>query len=63
MKKDIIAVSLGVAVTAAGAALDVKQMKEKRFRGRDYGNMAGALLVGAGAAHIALGAIDMFLDD
>lgn len=62
MKKDMVALALGVAVTAAGVAMDIKQMKNRRFNGRDYSNMAGALLVGAGAAHIALGAIDMIIE-
>ena len=51
MKKGLIPVTLGVAVT--------NQSKQRRFRSRDYANMTGALLVGAGVAHIALGAIDM----
>ena len=34
-------------------------LNKEDFRSRDYANMTGALLVGAGVAHIALGAIDM----
>ena len=59
MKKGLIPVTLGVAVTMAGLSVDANQYKERRFRSRDYANMAGALLVGAGVAHIALGSIDM----
>lgn len=62
MKKDMVAVALGVAVTAAGVALDIKQMRDRKFNERDYSNMAGALLLGAGAAHIALGTIDMITE-
>ena len=62
MKKGLIPVTLGVAVTMAGLSVDANQYKERRFRSRDYANMAGALLVGAGVAHIALGAIDIMRD-
>ena len=59
MKKGLIPVTLGVVVTMAGVVVDANQSKERRFKSRDYANMAGALLVGAGVAHIALGSIDM----
>ena len=59
MKKGLIPVTLGVVVTMAGLVVDVNQSKERRFKSRDYANMAGALLVGAGVAHIVLGSIDM----
>ena len=59
MKKWLIPVTLGVVVTMAGLVVDANQSKERRFKSRDYANMAGALLVGAGVAHIALGSIDM----
>ncbi|WP_296647910.1 asparagine synthase [Romboutsia sp. 13368] len=59
MKKGLIPVTLGVAVTTAGLAIDSNQSKARRFKSRDYANMTGALLVGVGVAHIALGAIDM----
>ena len=59
MKKGLIPVTLGVAVTIAGLSIDANQSKEKKFKSRDYENMAGALLVGAGLAHIVLGTIDM----
>ena len=59
MKKGLIPVTLGVAVTMAGLSVDANQSKQRRFRSRDYANMTGAFLVGAGVAHIALGAIDM----
>ena len=62
MKKGLIPVTLGIAVTMAGLSVDANQYKERRFRSRDYANMAGALLVGAGVAHIALGAIDIMRD-
>ena len=59
MKKGRIPVTLGTVVTMAGLAVDAKQVKNKNFTKRDYTNMTGALLVGAGVAHIALGTIDM----
>ena len=59
MKKGLIPVTLGVVVTMAGLAVDANQSKDRKFKSRDYTNMAGALLVGAGVAHIALGSIDM----
>jgi len=59
MKKGMIPVALGTAVTATGLAVDAMQMKKKNFKKNDYMNMAGALLVGAGVAHVALGTIDM----
>ena len=43
----------------AGLVVDANQSKERRFKSIDYANMAGALLVGAGVAHIVLGSIDM----
>ncbi len=63
MKKGIIPVTLGVLVTASGIGLDCLQCNKKEFNRRDYTNMAGALLVGAGIAHIILGALDLILDD
>ena len=59
MKKGLIPVTLGIAVTMAGLSVDANQSREKSFKTRDYANMAVALLVGAGVAHIALGTIDM----
>lgn len=58
MKKGMIPIVLGAAVTTAGIALDAKQNKTNKFDKHDYKNMAGAILVGAGVAHIALGSID-----
>ena len=55
MKKGLIPVTLGIGVTMAGLVVDANQSKERRFKSRDYANMAGALFVGAGVAHIALG--------
>ncbi|RDY23351.1 asparagine synthase [Romboutsia maritimum] len=59
MKKGILPMAVGTAVTAAGLALDSNQNKKRHFKKNDYKNMAGALLVGAGVAHIALGGIDV----
>lgn len=58
MKKGMIPIVLGTAVTTAGIALDVNQNKQNKFNKKDFKNMAGALLVGAGVAHIVLGGID-----
>jgi len=62
MKKGLIPIALGIGVTMAGLSVDANQCKEKEFKIRDYANMAGALLVGAGVAHIALGSISMLKD-
>lgn len=58
MKKGITPIVLGTAVTTAGIALDIKQNKNDKFNKKDYKNMAGALLVGVGVAHIVLGGIN-----
>ncbi|GAA0865452.1 hypothetical protein [Paraclostridium tenue] len=58
MKKGMVPIVLGAAVTTAGIALDIKQNKYNKFNKNDYKNMAGALLLGAGVAHIALGGIE-----
>ena len=59
MKKGLIPVTLGIGVTMAGLVVDANQSNERRFKSRDFANMAGALLVGAGVAHIVLRSIDM----
>lgn len=46
MKKGMIPIALGTAVTTTGIVLDVKQNKHDKFDKKDYKNMAGALLVG-----------------
>ena len=58
MRKGMVPIVLGAAVTTAGIALDAKQNRDNKFNGNDYKNMAGALLLGAGVAHIALGSIE-----
>lgn len=63
MKKGMIPVGLGTAVTMTGLFVDAKQSQKKHFNKRDYNNMAGALLVGAGIAHIALGTIDILREN
>ncbi|GAA0114741.1 hypothetical protein [Clostridium senegalense] len=62
MRKGVLPVALGTVVTATGVILDTKQSKRHKFRKNDYKNMAGALLVGAGIAHIVLGGIDISRD-
>ncbi len=59
MKKGIIPVALGTAVTAAGFALDSNQCKKFKCRRNDYTSLAGAVLIGVGVAHIVLGGIDI----
>lgn len=59
MKKGMIPVALGTAVTTAGLLVDASQNKKRKFKKKDYKNMAGALLVGAGVAHVALGGLEM----
>lgn len=57
MKKGLMPIALGTAVTTAGIMMDKNQ--KHKFRKKDYQNMTGAFLVGAGVAHIALGGIDL----
>ncbi len=59
MREGLLPTSLGIGVTAAAAAL---RMRDIRRHGMDKGSfipMAETALLGFGAAHIVLGAIDL----
>ncbi len=59
MRKGLIPVALGTAVTAVGVTLDSSQSKINLCRRNDYTSLLGTFLVGLGVAHILLGSIDM----
>lgn len=62
MREGIIPIILGTAVTATGAVMRGTDMKKHRMTKRDTQVAIGAGLVGLGAAHIILGAIDLLGD-
>lgn len=59
MREGIIPIILGTAVTATGAAMRGIDMKKHGMTKHDTTVALGAGLVGLGAAHIILGAIDL----
>jgi hypothetical protein len=63
MREGIIPIILGTAVTATGAAMRGIDMKKNGMNKHDAAIALGAGLVGLGAAHIILGAIDLIVDN
>lgn len=59
MKKGLIPVTLGVAVTMAGLSVELINLNKEDLDLAIMQIWQELLLVGAGVAHIALGAIDM----
>jgi hypothetical protein len=59
MREGVIPILLGTAVTATGAVLRGTDMKRRGMSRHDTKVALGAGLVGLGAAHIILGAIDL----
>ena len=59
MREGLIPVILGTAVTATGVALRGIDMKKHGMTKHDTEVALGAGLLGLGAAHIILGAIDL----
>lgn len=59
MREGIIPIVLGTAVTATGAAMRGIDMKRNGMSKHDTTVAIGAGIVGLGAAHILLGAIDI----
>jgi len=51
---------LGTAVTAAGVAMRVMDMRKNGMNRRELIPMIGAGVIGFGLAHIILGGIDLF---
>ena len=62
MREGIIPIILGTAVTATGAAMRGIDMRKHGATRHDAAVTLGAGLVGLGAAHIILGAIDLIGD-
>lgn len=62
MRKGLIPVVLGTAVTATGLALRGIDMKNNGTSTRDTKVAIGAGIIGLGLAHIILGSIDL-VDD
>ena len=62
MREGIIPILLGTAVTVTGAAMRGIDMKRNGMSKHDTAVALGAGLVGLGAAHILLGAIDLIGD-
>ncbi|WP_455539236.1 hypothetical protein [Terrisporobacter sp.] len=63
MRKGIIPITLGTAVTAAGIALDSKQACSHKLKRNDCCSLIGTFTLGLGVAHILLGAIYMGIDE
>ena len=62
MREGIIPMLLGTAVTATGVAMRGVDMKKRGMTSHEKKVALGAGLVGLGAAHIILGAIDFASD-
>lgn len=60
VREGIIPTALGTAVTAAGIAMRVMDMKNNGMSKRDMIPMLGAGVIGFGLAHVVLGGIDLF---
>ncbi|NLI92044.1 MAG: asparagine synthase [Peptococcaceae bacterium] len=58
-REGIIPTALGSAVTAAGVAMRIWDMKNNGMSKRDIMPMIGAGVIGFGLAHIVLGGIDL----
>jgi hypothetical protein len=59
-REGMIPTSLGTAVTAAGVAMRMLDMKRNGMSKRDLMPMIGAGVIGFGLAHIVLGGIDLY---
>jgi len=62
MREGLIPVILGTAVTATGAVMRGIDMKKHGMTKHDSTVALGAGIIGLGAAHILLGAIDLIGD-
>ena len=59
MREGLLPTSLGIGVTAAAAALRMRDIRKKGMEQGSIIPMAETALLGFGAAHIVLGAIDL----
>lgn len=62
MRGGIVPIILGAAVTATGAVMRGRDMKRNGSSKHDMAVALGAGLVGLGAAHMVMGAIDLLSD-
>jgi hypothetical protein len=60
VREGVIPTALGTAVTAAGVAMRVIDMKKNGMKKRDIWPMIGAGIIGFGLAHVILGGIDLY---
>ncbi len=59
-REGVIPTALGTAVTAAGVAMRVLDMRNNGMDKRDIWPMIGAGIIGFGLAHVVLGGIDLY---
>lgn len=59
-REGVIPTALGTAVTAAGVAMRVLDMRNNGMVKRDIWPMVGAGIIGFGLAHVVLGGIDLY---
>lgn len=60
VREGILPTTLGSAVTAAGVAMRVLDMKNNGMSKRDVIPMLGAGIIGFGLAHVVLGGVDLY---
>jgi hypothetical protein len=60
MREGLIPSALGTAVTAAGVAWRVKDMKKNGMNKREVYPLISAGIIGFGLAHMILGGIDLY---
>jgi hypothetical protein len=59
-REGIVPTALGTAVTAAGVAMRILDMKNYGMSKREIIPMIGAGVIGFGVAHVVLGGIDLY---
>ncbi|UWG98031.1 asparagine synthase [Dehalobacter sp. DCM] len=60
VRQGLIPSALGTAVTAAGVAMRVNDMKKNGMNKREMFPLLSAGIIGFGLAHIVLGGIDLY---
>lgn len=59
VKEGLVPIVLGTVVTGASMALRAQDMRKHKMKKKDVVPMAETALLGFGAAHVILGAIDL----
>lgn len=59
VKEGLVPVVIGTIVTGASVALRAQDMQKHKMKKKDVVPMAETALLGFGAAHVVLGAIDL----